>query len=151
MSVVLLPADRVGGVAGLPDPLEWAAGVVRVFGEARSGRRPWPQVWPLLDLPVVAEIWPRRRERHPHLLHVGKVVAQSPRPGVWEVTVLVREELRHRAVAIRLDAAVRCSAGFLGPPGPRFTPLTQQRPGRGTAPGTPQRPQVWLATALRLL
>jgi hypothetical protein len=143
MSIALLSAPPEVGASSLPDPYLWASGLVRIFGEARCGRRPWRQLWPLLDLPVITEVWPQRRRPQGHLLHVGKVLGQQPGPGAWELTVLVREELRHRAVALRLEEAARTFDGHLGPPGPRFQPMRRFDPGRP--------PEVWLATALHLL
>lgn len=144
MSVVAsaLPADAPL-VEGLPDPFAWSSGLVRIFGEARCRRRPWVQVWPLVDLPVVAELWPHRRERHQHLLHVVKTSGDSRASGGWEMTVLVREELRFRAVALRLEPAARTPYGHHGPPGPRYVPMGRLDPSR--------TPEAWLATALHLL
>jgi hypothetical protein len=49
----------------LPDPYVWTAHLVRLVGECRRGIRPWKQVYPLLDLPVVTQVWRDRRVRYP--------------------------------------------------------------------------------------
>ena len=128
MSIALLSSTQDARTDLLPDPYAWAEGLVRVFGEARCKRRPWTQVWPLVDIPVVDELWPHRRERHSHLLHVVKTAGDSRASGGWEMTVLVREELRFRAVALRLEPAARTTEGHLGPPGPRNVPMGRLHP-----------------------
>lgn len=70
-------------VHSLPDPLAWTTGMVEVVGEARRGNRPWKQVYPLLDLPVVSQVWPDRRVRYPPPWRVVKVIGQSPAECVW--------------------------------------------------------------------
>jgi hypothetical protein len=136
---ILAPANPV---LSLPDPLTWAARLVEVVGEARRGIRPWKQVYPLLDLPVVSQVWPDRRVRYPASWRVVKVIAQSPTECVWELVVLIREDLRYRAVAVRLEAAARSPKGHWGPPGRRITPLSRVHPD--------YRPEGWIATAFTI-
>lgn len=127
----------------LPDPYIWTAHLVRLVGEARRGIRPWKQVYPLLDLPVVAQVWPERRVRHPASWRVVKVIGQAHTQTVWEFVVLIREDLRYRAVAVRLEAGARSPNGHLGPPGRRLTPLSRLHPDYA--------PEGWIATAFRVL
>lgn len=143
MSIAVLNTADQARTDPLPDPYVWAEGLVRVFGKARCKRRPWTQVWPLVDVPVIAELWPHQRDRHLHLLHVVKTFGQERASGGWEMAVLVREELRFRAVALRLEPAARTSGGHRGPPGPRNVPIDRLDP--------PRAPEAWLATALHLL
>jgi hypothetical protein len=74
---------------------------------------------------------------------VVKVIGQAHSPTVWELVVLIREDLRFRAVAVRLEAAARSPNGHLGPPGRRLTPLSRLHPS--------YLPEGWLATALAVL
>lgn len=127
----------------LPDPFRWAACVVAWYGECRSGRRAWFQLWPLLDLPVIAHLWPQRDDRQTHPLQVVKVHGQQPSPMEWELVVLVYEGARHRAVAVRVEAAARIATGHPGPPGPRLVPVQYL--------GPQAQPEAWLVTALHLL
>ena len=124
-------------------PVRVDRGLVTAVGEARRGIRPWRQVYPLLDLPVVAELWPDRRVRHSAGWRVTTVRGQSPAPGVWEMVVLVREDLRHRAVAVRVEPGARASTGHRGPPGRRLTPISRLPPAT--------MPEGWIATALAIL
>lgn len=135
----LAPFDPV---LALPDPCSWCARLVQVVGEARRGIRPWKQVYPLLDLPVVTEVWPDRRVRHPAAWRVVKVMGQAHTEFVWELVVLVREDLRYRAVAVRLEAGARSPNGHHGPPGRRLTPLSRLHPD--------YTPQGWIATAFTI-
>lgn len=137
-----LPAP-VTPVPSLTDPFAWTARLVVLVGECRRGVRPWRQVWPLLDVPVVAELWPERRVRHDRSWRVVKVIGQQPASGCWELVVLVREELRYRSVAVRVEAAAHGGIGHWGPPGRRLTPVSRLHPD--------YQPEGWLATALHIL
>jgi hypothetical protein len=137
---MLAPVDPV---LSLPDPYVWTAHLVRLVGEARRGTRPWKQMYPLLDLPVVTQVWPERRVRHPASWRVTKVLGQAHTQTVWELVVLIREDLRYRAVAVRLEAGARSPNGHLGPPGRRLTPLSRLNPDHS--------PQGWIATAFTVL
>lgn len=130
-------------VQGLPDPIVWTAQLVTAVGECRRGARSWLQVYPMLDLQVLAQFWPQRRIRHRHAWHVTRIVGQSPSPGVWELTVLIREQLTHRAIAVRVEAAARSPLGHIGPPGVRYLPIRYLDP--------PRTAQAWVATAFALL
>ena len=109
----------------LPDPLAWTTRLVQVVGEARRGARPWRQVYPLLDVPVLAQLWPDRRTRHLGFWRPASLRAQHVAPFAWELAVVVREDLHHRAVAVRVEAAAVGTQGHLGPPGLRLTPLSR--------------------------
>jgi hypothetical protein len=74
---------------------------------------------------------------------VVKVIGQPHSPTVWELVVLVREDLRFRAVAVRLEAAAHSPNGHWGPPGRRLTPLSRLHPDYS--------PEGWIATALTIL
>jgi hypothetical protein len=130
-------------VLSLPDPYVWTARLVGLVGEARRGVRPWKQVYPLLDLPVVTQVWPDRRVRHPASWRVVNMLGQAHTATVWELVVLVREDLRYRAVAVRLEAGARSPNGHLGPPGRRLTPLSRLHPDHA--------PEGWIATAFTVL
>jgi hypothetical protein len=122
---LLAPVDPV---LSLPDPLALTTRLGEVVGEARRGIRPWKQVYPLLDLPVVTEVWPDRRFRHPASWRVVKVIDQAHTAMVWELVALIREDLHYRAVAVRLEAGARSPNGHLGPPGRRLTSLSRLHP-----------------------
>lgn len=144
MSVALLGKAAPSPTrASLPDPFPWTARLVTGYGECRTGVRPWPQLWPLLDLPVIEQLWPQRRDRHPHPLRVWKLVPRQPSPMVWEVVALAREGSAFRAVAVRVEAAAAVIGGHHGPPGPLLVPISYMEAQR--------QPQSWLATALHLL
>lgn len=133
-------AAPVEPVVRLPDPVTWTIQLVTFVGEARRGIRPWKQVYPLLDLPVVTQLWPERRVRYPPSWRVGLIHGQAHSDTVWEMVAVVREELRYRAVAVRIEAGARSPNGHLGPPGRRLTPLSRLYPD--------YRPEGWIATAL---
>ncbi len=126
----------------LPQLHVWVAGLVTVVGEARRGIRPWRRIYPLLDLPVVAQLWPDRKVRHPAAWHVAKVIGQQHTATVWEFVVLIREDLRYRAVAVRLEAGAHSPNGHWGPPGRRLTPLSRLHPD--------YEPEGWIATAFTI-
>jgi Family of unknown function (DUF6459) len=136
-----MPAP-VAPALSLPDPFVWVAGLVTVVGEARRGIRPWRRIYPLLDLPVVAQVWPVRKIRYPAAWRVAKVIGQRHTATVWEFVVLVREDLRYRAVAVRVEAAAHSPNGHFGPPGRRLTPLSRLHPD--------YRPEGWIATAFTI-
>jgi hypothetical protein len=71
------------------------------------------------------------------------VVGREVLPGVWEVVVLVRLDLQHRAAALRVEAAARDPAGHAGPPGRRLAPLRRLEPGMPV--------EGWIVTGLALL
>ena len=146
-----MPAP-VAPVLSLPDPRVWVAGLVTVVGEARRGIRPWKRMYPLLDLPVVAQLWPDRKVRHPPSWHVAKVIGQQHTPTVWEFVVLIREDLRYRAVAVRLEAGAHSPNGHAGPPGRRLTPLSRLHPDYGRRDGSPPHsPSAEQHTSFRAL
>jgi hypothetical protein len=86
---------------------------------------------------------PDRRVRYPPSWQVVKVIGQAHTETVWELVVLVREDLRCRAVAVRLEAGARSPNGHHGPPGRRLTPLSRLHPDYA--------PEGWTATAFTVL
>lgn len=98
--------------AHLPDPRSWAARFVQAAVEVGAGVRPPGQLsrWTTAD--VLATLTRRhqiaarlraRPDRPAHRTRVGTVRTCSPRVGAVEVSAVVHEPQRVRAVALRLE------------------------------------------------
>lgn len=90
-----------------PDPAGLAALLARTWLEVRAGRRPLSQLEPLVAPAVhrrLASQLPRRAwaDHHP-AIRVRRVVATTPQSDVCEATVLVDQDDRTTAIAVRLE------------------------------------------------
>lgn len=96
----------------LPDPRTWAARFVQAAVEVGAGVRPPGQLTRWTTGDVLATLTRRhqiaarmraRPDRPQHRTRVGTVRTCSPRSGAVEVSAVVHEQQRVRAVALRLE------------------------------------------------
>jgi hypothetical protein len=105
------PANLTHPLPGRPpgqDPVRLAAFLARVWLEVRAGRRPLSQLTPLVAPAVqrrlAAQLQPRRPGGPvPTSARVRKVVASWPSARACEACVLVEQDGRTTAIAIRLE------------------------------------------------
>lgn len=102
-----------GTLATLPPPRLWASRLVQALTEVLAGDRPYRQLMPHLAPRVYAGLERRvtamptrtgRTVRAPALPLVRSVHVCEPRPGVAEVSTVVRRGPRMAAIALRLEA-----------------------------------------------
>jgi hypothetical protein len=113
---------RVTPRSDLPDPRRWSARLAQGLVEVLAGVRPLPQLAPWVSEEIFAELQPRVRaaERRPNRGPGMRVRAQlrtirlcEPADGVAEVSAVVQNGNRCRALALRLeglDGRWRCTA-----------------------------------------
>lgn len=90
-----------------PDPARLASLLARAWLEVRAGRRPLSQLEPLVAPAVqrrlAAQVPPRAWARHHATIRIRRVVAAWPSAYACEATVVVDQDGRTTAFAIRLE------------------------------------------------
>lgn len=99
---------RVTGPENLPDAADWSCAMARLVVEAMDGSRPAGQLRRWLALPLHERIrrrgaLARQRRQPPRPLQVRCAAVTFPVWGVAEVSLLLSQGGRVRALAMRLD------------------------------------------------
>ncbi len=100
-----------GRARSLPDPQTWAGTVARACVESLRGTRPVAQLHRWLDPEVFAALSQRaklaaRARTHPpcgHTVRVRRVRPCRIAPGIWEAAVVLVDDRRVRAAAVRIE------------------------------------------------